>query len=465
MTMSREVKSKRSIHLHPLLMMLAMLLAAIVLTHIVPSGKYERQNGHVVPGSYVQVPKVNGVAAFLSSSTPKADETPARAAGIVALFTSIPAGMTKSTGVIFMIMFVGGLFGVLQRTGAVEAGIDRLLHLATGNIYLLTSVLMFVIASAATFLGLFSEFLAFIPLVLLLGNRYGLPKIYAPAVVFMSIGVGYAASVTNPIVLGVAQPLAQVPIFSGMLPRLVIFIIMFGITLSYMLFYLRRLPKLDYTPENSRLSSRHVAVLISLVIGALALIIGTAAWSWEIAEHAALFIAWAAFLAMAGGIRAGAAADAFLDGMKFMMLPCAMIGLAGALGIILQSSQVLDSVVQGFAFFIEGREPHIVAGGILLSEMSLDVIIHSTSSKAAISLPILTPIAQYAGLSGNISVSALTMGGGLMNLIVPTNGTMLAFIAAAKVDYGDWARFVGPLVGMLFLVAFGALYVMTTLGL
>jgi uncharacterized ion transporter superfamily protein YfcC len=232
-----------------------------------------------------------------------------------------------------------------------------------------------------------------------------------------------------------------------------------------MLIYLRRLPKLSYTPEKSRLSLRHVAVLVSLVIGALALIIGTAVWSWEITEHAALFIAWAALIAIAGRIRAGAAADAFLDGMKFMMLPCAMIGLAGALGIILQSSQVLDSVVQGFAFFIEGHEPHIVAGGILLSEMSLDVLIHSTSAKAAISLPILTPIAQYAGLSGNISVSALTMGGGLMNLIVPTNGTMLAFIAAAKVDYGDWARFIGPLIGVLFVVAFGSLYVMTTLGL
>jgi uncharacterized ion transporter superfamily protein YfcC len=96
--------------------------------------------------------------------------------------------------------------------------------------------------------------------------------------------------------------------------------------------------------------------------------------------------------------------------------------------------------------------------------MLLDILINSTSAKAAISLPILTPIAQMTGIGGNISVSALTLGGSLTNMITPTNGTLLAFLAAARVDYLEWARFIAPLFLALSIVALAALQIMVALG-
>lgn len=454
----------RQVRLHPVLMMLAMILSAIVLTHVVPAGKFDRHENKVVAGSYQASPKINGLPALLSPTAPEKIDSPAKAAGVVALFTAIPAGMNKVAGLIFMVMFVGGMFGVLQATGAIEAGIDRLLHVTAGNIYLLTSGLMFMVACGGTFLGLYSEYLAIVPLVLALGQRLQLPNLFAAAVVILPAAIGYAASVTNPIVLAVAQPLAEVPLFSGMLPRLAVFVVMFGVGLGFMLLYLRRLPKVDYVPEISRLTTRQVGVLVGLLVGATALVVGTSLWSWGIAEHGALFIGWALLMAVAGGLRAGAAADAFIDGMKFMLLPCVMIGLASALGIILERSQILDSVVHGFAIVIEGHTPGVVAAGIMTAEMMLDVLINSTGAKAAISLPILTPIAQLSGIGGNVSVSALTMGGSLTNLFTPTNGALLAFLAAAKVDYLEWARFIAPVLIVLCMVAFAALQIMVAFG-
>lgn len=463
MTTPNPSSSKRRVRLHPVLVMLSMLLVALVLTHVVPAGRYDRHLERVVPGSYEVLPKVNGLPAFLSPTAPSQADFPARAAGIVALFTAIPEGMTKAAGLMFMVMFVGGMFGVLQATGAIESGIDRLLHLTSGNVYLLTGALMFVLACGATFLGLFSEYLAVVPLLLTVTQRLQLPNLFAAAVALLSAGVGYAASVTNPIVLAVAQPLAMVPVFSGILPRLAIFLVMFAIGLTYMLLYLRRAPKAVHVPEASQLSARHIAVLLCVLAGAAVLVIGTSLWAWGTAEHGAVFIAWAVALAFAGRMGAGASADAFIDGMKLMVLPSVMIGLAGGLAVLLQSSQVLDSVVHTFAVAVEGRSPSVVVSGIMIGEMALDLLINSTGAKAAISLPILTPIAQLSGIGGNVSVSALTLGGSITNLITPTNGVLLAFLAAAKVDYIDWARFVAPLLIVMSVVALVALQIMVIL--
>jgi uncharacterized ion transporter superfamily protein YfcC len=79
------------------------------------------------------------------------------------MFTAIPAGMVKGANLIFMVMFVGGMFGVMRRTGAIDAGVDRLLNLTSGNVYLLTSLLMVVLALGSTFLGFISEYLVVIP--------------------------------------------------------------------------------------------------------------------------------------------------------------------------------------------------------------------------------------------------------------------------------------------------------------
>lgn len=450
--------------MHPVLIMLAVLLAAAAMTHIVPAGKFRHHDRHVVPGSYRVVPKINGLPALLSPSAPADADSPARAAGVVALFMAIPAGMTEKAGLIFMIMFVGGLFGVMRATGAVDAGVDRLVQQTSGNAYLLTTVLMFLLACGSTFLGFISEYLAIMPLVLVLGQRLGLPNLFAPAVVWIASIVGYAASASNPIVLAVAQPLAGVPIFSGIAPRLAVFFVLFGVGLAYVLLYLRRFPRVDHIPAPAALSARQVLVLLSLVPGAAALVAGTAFWSWGNVELAAAFLAFSLVLALVGGLSAVDATDAFLEGMRGMLVVCVMIGLGGSMEIILQSSQVLDSVVQGFSTLIHGHSRYAVAEYLLGAEMTFGVLIHSMSALAALSIPILAPIAHLSGVSGQVTVMALLLGSALTNLISPTSGLLLAFLAGSKVGYVEWVRFILPLFALFCALGLLAMYLMTAAG-
>jgi uncharacterized ion transporter superfamily protein YfcC len=461
--LSSESRQQRG-QLHPILVILGMMLVAAALTYVVPAGRFERVGKHVVAGSYRPVPKENGLAALLSPIPAVDTDTPARAAGAVAVFAAIPAGMVKSAPLFFMVMIVGGAFGLLRATGTIDAGVDRLLHLTAGNIYLLSAGLMTLLACGSTFMGFSSEYIALIPVVLAVGKRLGLPALFAPMIIALADFVGYTVSVTNPIVLGAAQPLAGVPLFSGLLVRLSIFLIFLTLAIGYVLFQLRRAPKVDYTPDATRLSRRQTGVLLTLVAGGVALITGTSLWSWESPQLAAAFIALGLALAVVAGMRPGAAADAFLDGMKGMLLPCLLIGLASATGILLQSSQIIDSIVQGIGSLIEGQGPGVVGVAMMAAEMVFGVLIPSASAKAAVSVPILAPIAHLSGVGGQVTVTALLLGSGMTNMINPANPLLLAFLAAAGVRYADWFRFVWPLFLAFTAVSFLAIYLMTITG-
>ncbi len=455
---------RRPRRLHPILIMLGMLLVAVVLTHLIPSGKFERHAGEVVPDSYHIVAKSVGAAELLAARAPTASDRPAHAASLVALLAAIPAGMIASSGLIFMVLFFGGLFGVLRCTGAIDAGVDRLMHLTSGNVYLLTLALMLMLALGSTFLGLYSEYLVIIPLVALVGQRLGLPNLFSVAVVIVGARIGYAASVTNPVALAVAQPLAGVPVFSGLGQRLTIFITMLILGVGYVLLYLRRLPKARYVPHAARLPLRQAAVLLCLALGGVAVLIATRLWSWSNVQLSGAFIGLSAALAVAGRLRAEEAADAFIEGMKSMLLAGLLIGLAGAVAVILETSQVLDTLIEGITRVVQGHSPGLVAAGVMVAEMALDVFIPSVSGKAAISMPILAPVAHLSGLSGQMTVTAFLMGGGLTNLVTPTSGILMAYLAAARVGYGEWIRFIAPLFGLLCAVGFTSLFILTALG-
>ncbi len=461
---SCTVEGRRRVELNPVLIVFGLLVAAMLLTHIVPAGRFDRNGTQVVAGSYRPVPKVNGLPALISTSIPSPTDTPAKAAGVLALFKAIPAGMSLANNLIFMVMFVGGTFGILRATGVIDAGVDRLLHLTSGNRYLLAGGLLIVLASGSTFLGFSSEYVALIPLVLELGRRLNLPNLFAPAIVATADFIGYNASVTNPIALGVAQPLAGVPMFSGLVPRLLVFGVMLGLSVIYLMIYLRRQPKVEHVPEATRLGTRQLGVLLALVLGGAVLVIGTGRWSWHTPELAAAFIALGILFAAVAGLRPSAAAEAFLDGMRTMLLPCLLIGVAGGIGIMLQASQVLDSIVQAIAISIDGRSSGMVAMGLMIAEMGFGVIIPSVSAKAAVSLPILTPIAHLSGVSGQVTVSAVLLGSGITNMVTPTNPLLLAFLAAARVDYRDWLRFIAPLAAACFITGLAAIYLMTVTG-
>jgi len=126
---------------------------------------------------------------------------------------------------------------------------------------------------------------------------------------------------------------------------------------------------------------------------------------------------------------------------------------------------VLDTIIASLTSLVEGRHPVFVANGMMWLQMVIDVFIPSTSGKAAVTMPILGPIGQLSGVSGQVTVQAFLFGNGLMNTLTPTSGMLLAYLATGKVAYGEWIRFVMPLALILAALCSVALTVAVLIGL
>jgi len=468
--------------LNPVIMMGLVLLATALLTYITPAGSFQRHGDLVVPGSYHSLPKQSDASVLLApapaaskaATTSKADKSarpaklPIRAASLASILVSIPEGLVKSAGLIFMVLFVGGMFGVLRRTGAIDVAATRLVHATGGSKYVLVPILMIVLAAGSTFLGFISEYLVLIPIAALIGERMGFKPIFAMATVGVAAKIGYATSVTNPLALIIAQPLAHVPIFSGLFFRLALFVIFLAISIAYSIVMLGR-PSAETanaaaSHASERLSARQLAVLLALLPAGAVLICGSALWGWREDEISAYYVALSLLLALLGGLRAGDAADAFVDGMKSMILAGLLIGIAGAVQVLLVDSKVLDTLIYQATRFVGGQARAVVANELMVIEMALGVLIPSTSGKVAVSMPILAPIAQLSGVGGQTTVLAFVLGNGLTNMITPTSGMLLAYLAAARVSFLEWIGFVVPLFLGLTLLSVLALTVAVTIG-
>jgi uncharacterized ion transporter superfamily protein YfcC len=436
-------------------MMLIVIAAAVVLTYVVPSGAYARTpKGLVIPGSFHVIPKniADGLRHVRASS-----DTLAYPANPIAVVTAIPAGLARQASLVFMIMFVGAMFGVLRDTGALEAGIERLLALTRGNVFVVAPVVMILLAAGGTFLGLISEYLILIPIAVVLAERMGLDALFGTAMVTIAAKIGYLTSVTNPLALAVAQPLVGVPVFSGALFRAAVLAVFLPLGIWFLLKSASRRPIVAGAPPTfsaEKLAGRHVAVLSVLLASVVAMIVGVRSYAWGNAELSAMYIVVAIAIAVVGRMSADAAARAFLKGMQGMLLAGVLVGLAAGVEVVLRDAMVLDSIVAFLSSSVAGRSPAVVAVLMMGVQMIIDVFIPSTSGKAAITMPILGPIAHLSGVSGQVTVLAFLFGNGLMNTLTPTSGMLLAYLAAGKVSYGSWIRFVLPLaLGLLVLCA------------
>jgi uncharacterized ion transporter superfamily protein YfcC len=448
--------------LHPIVMMLWVLAAALAMTWFVDAGQFARHDKLVIPGTYHVVPKTSGIATLVAPAVTKSTPLQAAPASLVSVFVAIPEGLIKNAPLIVMVMFVGGMFGVMRRTGVVDAGIDRLLQLTAGNVYVLAPLLMILIGLGSTLLGFISEYLVIIPMVMVLAKRLGLSNLFAVALVAIAAKVGYIASVTNPLSLAVAQPIVGVPLFSGIGLRVAVFVVFLALGIGYLLLYVKRSGYKRAAAEaalqvHTRLSPRHKATLVVLAVAAAALVFGTRELKWGNVELSAFYVAISIVTALVGRLDSRSASDAFVDGMKGMVLAGLLIGLAASVELILQNSLVLDTLINYFTQLARGQSAVWVANGLMAVQMLLDVFIPSVSGKAAVSMPIIGPIAQLSGVSGQTSVLAFILGGGLTNMVTPTSGMLLAYLATARVGFGQWLRFILPLFIVLLLLSSAAL--------
>ncbi len=442
--------------LDPVLMMFVALAIAVALTWLIPSGTYQRDaKGLVVPGTFQQIDKKLDLDALVPATKIAADE--ARPASPAAIVTAIPAGMVRAAALIAMLLFLGGMFGVLRATGALEAAIARLATITRGRVWLITPLLMLALSAGSTFLGLVSEYLLVIPMMLSLSRAMGLTPLFGFALVTVAAKIGYLCSVANPVALLVAQPIVGVPVFSGFGFRFALWIVFLSIGIAFVLRLARQRDDAGSVQDAPKLTGAQRTIMLVLAAGTVVLVCGSAFLHWHYGEFSAVYIALAATLAVVARMAPGKAVHQFVDGMKSMMLAGLLVGMAVGVEIVLREGRVLDTLIHALATQAEGLAPVLVGQTLMGIEAVLTFLIPSTSAKAALSMPILGPIAQMSGVTGQSTVLAFLLGNGLVNTISPTSGMLLAFLATGGISYGQWFRFALPLVGLLAVLSLAAM--------
>jgi len=453
-------ETKASKPTNPIIVLLGILLLATALTYLVDSGRYERDGKLVVPGTYEVLEKDRSpVHLFVTSRAGMPGE--AQPVSLIGTLLAIPEGLERMAGLIFMVLIIGGMFGIMTHSGAIDAGLERLLASVRGNLYVLVPALMIVYSAGSTFLGLASEYLLIIPLMVAMANRLGLSNVVGLAIVTVAVKAGYLSSVSNPIPLSIAQPLVGLQIFSGAGYRFLCYLVFLAVGIAFVLLMIRRAGhdatiRRDF--DHAGLSPRHQRVLLIVVFGIALLVYGSNRWHWSHGELSAYYIGMSIVIAAGAGIGASEAAEAFVRGMKKVLMASMLIGVASAVAVTLEKGQVLDSIVHGLTGLIGEDGAWVAAIGMFFSQLLLDFLIPSTSGQAAVSMPILGPLGQLSGVAPQTTVLAFLFGNGITNLLTPTSGTLLAYLAAAQVGWVQWARFAF----WLWLVYIGIAIVMLT---
>ncbi len=440
-----------------LLILLAILAVFTLLTWIIPAGEFARadRDGRtvVVPGSYHAVdPQPQGLGAFLMA--------PAR-------------GFAGAAQIIAFVLLVGGAFSMLARTGAIDAGLYSVIALTRRRPAMKQFVIPLLMVAfslgGATF-GMSEEVLVFVLITLPLASALGYDAIVGVAISFVGAGVGFAGAFLNPFTVGIAQGISELPPFSGMGYRLVVWAVMTLLAVLYVMRYAARIAKdprsspvydlrreetasLSESETAPALNARRRAILFFLLFSLVILVVGVNAWGWYIDEITALFLVMGTGAALIARLPVAAALDAFKSGAADMLPPALVIALAKGLILIAGDGKIIDTVLHSLASTADGLPRALAVQAMFLLQSALNFFVPSGSGQAALTMPIMAPLSDLLGISRQVAVLAFQFGDGLSNMIIPTSGVTMGVIAIARIPYDRWFRWMLPLFLLLSLLA------------
>lgn len=442
---------------HAFVILFALAVFAAVLTWVIPSGSYERTTNAqgrsvIIDGTYHLVEQ-NGIGPF-------------------GFFNAFFEGMKSGSSIIFFLLIVGGTFGLLRQTRAIEALVNTLLQRFSGREILIIPLMMAFFALCSGTYGMIEGSIVYIFILLPLAQRVGYDAVVAAAIPLVGTAIGYTGSFINPFNVGVAQSIAELPLFSGLGYRLLCWTLFVALSTGYVMFYARRVqanPRasvvhdipapMDATSDAElvELNARHAAILSAFGIALIAMIVGVSSLGWYLKEMAGIFFLLAIVTGVIAGYGPNRIATAFSRGCQDMIDGALAVGLAFTIVVIIQQSQTIDTLIHALAGLVDEGSSTLAALGMYLAQSLMNFAVTSGSGQAALTMPVMTPLADLAGVNRQVAVLAFQFGDGISNAFTPTAGWLMAGLTIAGIPWSRWMRFMLPLILMLY--ALGALLV------
>lgn len=425
-----------------LVIMISIIFLAAIFTYIIPQGKYERvlspDTGEmlVVPNSYksIDAPSVS----------------------IAETFMAIPQGIINRADVIALIFLIGGSFFVLEKTGALNNGVEYLVDVLRGKEEVVLVLVSLVFLAGGALSGLQEEIIAMTPVLLFLCHRMGYDSFVAIAISYGSAVLGASFSPINPFAVVIAQKETNLEFLSGSTYRLVVMGLAFVLWMWLVIRYANKnriVKSAEFSEIKTRLSLKTTAILGIVATTFFVLIIGILQYNWGFNEMSAEFFAMGILIGIIGGLGINGTAEAYIDGFKAVTFASIIIGLSSSISIILEKGFIIDSIIYGLFTPLQYLPKSISAVAMLYSQALLHIVVPSYSGQAILTMPILAPLSDLIGLSRQVCVLAYQYGAVMMDIIIPTNGGLMAVLAIAGIPFNKWFSFVFKLCLTILLFA------------
>ena len=420
-----------------------MMIVAVLLTWIIPSGEFERVKDEVSKQSII----IPGTFKYIENNPISFLQIP----------VYIMKGLAKASDIVFLVIIVGGAFNIIIETGMFQSFAGRLTKVFSNKEVLIIPAFSTIFALACTTMGV-NTFIGFAPIAVIIARSIGYDAIVGVSMVALGGAIGFSTGTFNPFTTGVAQSIAGLPIFSGVGYRFICLVVFLIVTNIYIIWYAK---KIKANPEASvvyemeqenkelevsekqhdKIEGKHYLVLLVVIACFVLLVYGSQNWKWKLQENAAMFIWMGVLSGFAYGFGPSKIAEEFTKGAKKLVYGALMIGMANGISLILADGKILDTTVQYLGGLLVVLPSHAQAAGMFLMQLLINGLITSGSGQAAATMPIMLPVADIIGMTKQTAVLAFNFGDGLSNYILPTSSALMGFIAMVGISYSNWMKF------------------------
>ena len=373
-------------------------------------------------------------------------------------------GFVKQAGIIIFILVVGGAFWLLNATGAVTAGIGRFIARVGKRDKLVLAAITVLFSLAGAVFGMSEETIPFVGIVVPLVVSMGYDAFMGMLIVYVASNIGFSSAFLNPFTVGIAQGMADLPLFSGMGYRIFCWAFLTVLMTVFVVVYAhktRKAPTEAFAVEDTPLTHRQGWILGVLLLTVILLIVGVTCWDWYLPEITGLFLGMGIVCGIIAGFSAGRVADELIAGARDILSAALGGGFASGIIVILQDGKVVDSILHGMQEGLAGTGRVGSLSAMYGIQALINFVIPSATAKAAITIPIMAPFADLVGVSRQAMVLAFQFGDGFTNMLTPTSGVLMAALAMARIPYSDWVKWVWK--GVVVLLILGLLLLLPTL--
>ncbi|KAB7644202.1 MULTISPECIES: YfcC family protein [Staphylococcus] len=449
---------------HTYVLLLMVIIFAWVMTYLIPAGEYarEKKSGQtvVVSGSYHEV--ANQHLSFLD------------------IFRAVPEGLVSGGEIVFYVFLVGGAFGIVHQTGAFENGVNKAMRTLGKANFLMIPLTMTAFSILGFSIGLSEETIIFVPIGVLIARTLGYDALTGAAVVILGAGSGFMGGMLNPFTVGVAQKVAELPLFSGWGLRTIIYVFILTAAITTVMLYGQKVKKnklksivYELEKEEGQLNteieyqhfSKRQAFSLALILGAILFnVFGIFKYDWTFTQMSANFLLAGIVAGLVAGLGFNGTFDALVKGMQDILYGALVVGIAKGIVVLLENGKIIDTIVHGMTTLLSDVPASLVIMVMFILQFILNFFIPSGSGQALTTMPLMIPISDLLHINRQITVLAFQYGDAISNILFPTSATLMGALAVARISYTQWLKFAWKLIVVWIIICATAMSIALMIG-